>query len=535
MKKIKLSILVSLLLIAAMLLSACSSEGKLKTISSFDTILNPNYDVNANTTDNITELPLLDGYELEKSNKFFAVFQKDTGSQIDIKVVSMLTGEVLLSTTSNGDTGHTVTLYGSLPVFMFRKNSGTNQSKTRYTLYDATGSSLVSTAASLGTPKVFADMILYGTTLYAQDENGKLTEASTIPENLTLSAPDTYSEKYFYYYTSQSIEIYDRDFNYVSRWDLPHSISYLEESYVPFRVLNNGNVFIQYQVKTDAEAEEYDLITFEGSDAYKYNLCTMILEAKTGKTTKVKTNYYFSNIQSAHTLATLTSKGDYFADKLENIAKVYPIVDKRIDTSTPAFDYVLLKNNGEVTASLKLAKQQTASIPTKITNDKYIVSTLYGRAIVNKKGETLLSISNDSLNIVGEYIIGEQAIYNLNMEIVYSLKQNNGTILGKFENAIFVYEEFSDTIYKVLRLKNGSITTVCTVDLSDTEERNSFTHDAEAGYYIVYQAATDEYTYYNSNGELLLKGDFLLRTLTVSSHGTAILVSDAGEYFFLTK
>ena len=535
MKKIKLSILVSLLLLAAMLLSACSGDGKLKTISSYDAILNPNYDVNANTTNSITELPLLDGYKLEKDNRFFAVFQKDTGSQIDIKVVSMLTGEVLLSTTSNGDTGYTVTLYGTLPVFMFRKNSGTSQSKTRYTLYDATGSSLVSTTASLGTPTVFADMILYGTTLYAQDENGKLTEASTIPENLTLSAPDTYSEKYFYYYTSQSIEIYDRDFNYVSRWDLPHSISYLEESYVPFRVLNNGNVFIQYQVKTDAEAEDYDLITFNGNDAYKYDLCTMILEAKTGKTTKVKTNYYFSNIQSAHTLATLTSKGDYFADKLENIAKVYPIVDKRIDTSTPALDYVLLNNDGEVTASLKLAEQQTASIPTKITADKYLVSTLYGRAIVNKKGETLLSISNDSLNIVGEYIIGKQAIYNLNMETVYNLKQNNGTTLGKFENTIFVYEEFSDTIYKVLRLKNGSITTVCTVDLSDAEERNSFTFDAEVGYYTVYQAATNEYTYYNSNGELLLKGDFGLSTLTVSSKGTAILVSDAGEYFFLTK
>ena len=535
MKKIKLSILVSLLLIAAMLLSACSGEGKLKTISSFDTILNPNYDVNANTTDNITELPLLDGYELEKSNNFFAVFQKDTGSQIDIKVVSMLTGNVLLSTTSSGDTGYTVSLYDLLPVFMFRKNSGTNQSKTRYTLYDATGSSLVSTAASLGTPKVFADMILYGTTLFTQDENGKLTEVSTIPENLTLPQPDAYSEKYFYYYTGQSIEIYDRDFNYVSRWDLPYSGSYLEESSVPFYVLNNGNVFIQYLVKTDAEAEEYDLITFNGNNAYKYNLCTIILEAKTGKTTKVKTNYYFTRVLNAQTLADMTGQYPYFSDKLENIAKVRPIVDKRIDTSTPALDYVLLKNNGEVTASLKLAKQQTASIPTKITNDKYLVTTLYGRAIVNKKGETLLSISNDSLNIVGEYMIGEQAIYNLNMEIVYSLKQNNATILGKFENAIFVQEEFSDTIYKVLRLKNGSITTVCTVDLSDAEERNSFTHDAEVGYYTVYQAATDEYAYYNSNGELLLKGDFLLRTLAVSSHGKAILVSDTGEYFFLTK
>ena len=84
-------------------------------------------------------------------------------------------------------------------------------------------------------------------------------------------------------------------------------------------------------------------------------------------------------------------------------------------------------------------------------------------------------------------------------------------------------------------LKNGSITTVCTVDLSDAEEINSFTFNAEVGYYTVYHAATNEYTYYNSNGELLLKGDFGLSTLTVSSKGTAILVSDAGEYFFLTK
>ena len=262
----------------------------------------------------------------------------------------------------------------------------------------------------------------------------------------------------------------------------------------------------------------------------------MILEAKTGKTTKIKTDYYFSSIQTAQDLATPASADNpVYSDKVENVATVRPIVDKRIDTSTPALDYVLLNNDGEVTASLKLAKQQTASFPTKIATDKYLVSTLYGRAIVNKKGETLLRISNDSLSVVGEYIIGEQAIYNLNMETVYNLKQNNGTILAKFENAIFVCEEISDTNYKVLRLKNSIITTICTVDLSDDEEKNSFTYDAAVGYYTVYNAATDEYSYCNSNGELLYKGDFSLRTLAGSSKGTAILVSDAGEYFFLTK
>ena len=76
MKKIKLTALVSLLLITAMLFAACGGEAGLKTISSYDAILNPDYNVNTGVKTSAIALERLDDYILTQSNDNFAVFEK---------------------------------------------------------------------------------------------------------------------------------------------------------------------------------------------------------------------------------------------------------------------------------------------------------------------------------------------------------------------------------------------------------------------------------------------------------------------------
>lgn len=543
MKKIKLTALVSLLLITAMLFAACGGEAGLKTISSYDAILNPDYNVNTGVKTSAIALERLDDYILTQSNDNFAVFEKadfDDGKETDLKVVSLRTGAVVVSQTSTEETVYSVTLSDTTPTFTLCKNYGKNLGKFRYTLYDTAGNAVESTSSSQGNPSIFADMILYGASLYKEDKNGNLNWVTVIPENLTLSsAPHAYSEDYFYINTKYGIKIYDRDFNFTAYWDAPQAVSFLRDEDITREVLNNGNVLIQYAVKLDDEATTYDFADAGSNGLIKYDLCTLILNPKNGNTTAVETNYIFSSLVSAFTLSENEDADNRrFSNSFENIAEVYSIVDKRINSSSSGRDFVLVNNNGAVTASLKLAEHQGMDVPSKIANDTYLVSTEYGRAIVDGKGNTIQSINNWSLTIVGEYIVSERAIYDFNMEIVYDLKQNDAKVAGTFDGTIIIVEEVNDTTYEILRLNDGETNTLCTIDFSDEalDGRDNITWDVVAGYYGIYRYATDEYSYYNAKGDLLLKGDYELETVATSdAHGTAILKSDTDEYFLFTK
>jgi len=542
MKKVKIFGILSLLLVAAMLFAACGGEAAgLKRAASYDVVLNPDYNLYTNMKTLSRAIDRLDDYTLTQSNENFAVFEKEDDENpkaTNLKVLSLRTGAIIVSQITDEETEYSVSLSETTPTFILCRRYGNNLNKTRYTLYDTAGNAVTSTSSSQGNPSVFADMILYGTTLYKEDENGNLTEVKTISENVSLTAPDDYSEGYFYYTTKYGIDIYDRDFNFTTSWELPHSLAYLPNDEIFQGVLNNGNVLIQYAVQLDDDATKYDY-TGVGDEIVKYDLCTLILNAQTGKTTTVETNYVFDWLASEYKLSEVDDANNRrYADGFENIASVRPIENKRINTSSAACSYVLVNNNGKVTTSLKLADYQTSGIPSKLADDTYWSSTEYGTAIVDGKGKTLLSINNRDLTIVGEYIVSERAIYNFSMETVYDLKQNNAKIVSTFDGAILVVEEIKDTTYEILRFRDGEISTVCTIDLSDktAEDSNNATYDANAGYYAVYRAATDEYTYYNAKGETLLKGDYKLQTtITSHTHGTAILKADTGEYFFFTK
>ena len=79
MKRTKLCALVALLLICAMLLASCGDDEKGVTkASSFNAILNPDYNPNADEMTTASTLNGLDGYIIAESNNDFAVFTKNS-------------------------------------------------------------------------------------------------------------------------------------------------------------------------------------------------------------------------------------------------------------------------------------------------------------------------------------------------------------------------------------------------------------------------------------------------------------------------
>ena len=174
----------------------------LSKASSFDKVLNPNYDLTAELT-SASAIDGIDGYTFVDSSGDFAVFVKDS---IDVyepttKVVSLRNGNVILSITSSDFAQYSVELSRKTPTFTVHKRYGENLDKNRYTLYDAAGNTLASQANSISAPTTFADMILFNSTLYEENDTGALVEVCTIPENLKISTPGAYSQNYFYFFT----------------------------------------------------------------------------------------------------------------------------------------------------------------------------------------------------------------------------------------------------------------------------------------------------------------------------------------------
>lgn len=538
MKRTKLCVLVALLLICAMLLASCGGDEKgISKASSFNAILNPDYNPNADKMTTASTLDGLDGYTVAEFNDDFAVFTKesfDTKEQT-IKIVSLRQGTIVLSVTSSEDAQYSVTL-NNTPTFTVHKRYGENLGKDRYTLYDAAGNSIASQLYKLPTPSTFADLILFDSTLYEEDETGKLNEVVTIAENFKISEPDAYSEKYFYFFNKYGVNIYDREFKFKASYETPAGADYVFGDDYTICVLNNGNVLIQYAMQLDPETKEYDFFTESGNEFTKFDLCTYILNPETGKTKEVKADFVIDELVSKYELSEEDDPNNsYFAKDFENLALVNQITDKRINTRSAGSELVLMNNSGKITSSLTLVDSQNSSIPQKIADNTYVVSTEYGRAIVNAKGDTLLTIYNSSLDIVGSHIVGEKAVYNLQMEIIYNLNENEAKILDTLNGSIFIAEEVNDTTYEVICLKDGTVSSLCTIDSSNADS-NQFRIDEQGGYYCVYRSTTEQYSYFNATGDLLITSDYALSTAVTSYiHGTAILKTTNNEYFLLTK
>lgn len=542
MKNTKLLSLVALLLLCAMLFASCgnSTEGIAKA-SSYNTVLNPNYNLTADEISNVAEISEVSGYTFMEANDNFAVFSKDLYEERETttKVVSLRNGSVVLSVKSTVDAVYSIVLHDETPTFVAHKRYGESLAKDRYTLYDAVGNAIDSQLYQLATPEVFADMILYNATLYEEDETGKLNEVVTIAENYKLSSPDAYSEKYFYFFNKYGVDVYDREFKFKASYVTPTGADYVNgTSDYTTVVLNNGNVLIQYAMQLDPETTTYDYLTESGNEFTKYDLCTYILNVEKNKATEIDVNYVIGNMISCFDLLLAQdddAENSYFTDKFENLAVVYEIADKRINTRTTGADIVTINNNGKITSSLKLADNQSANLPTKIADNTYRVYTDYGIAIVNAKGDTLLTIYNYSLEFVGTYLVSPKAIYDLQMNTVYSLTENEATVRGTLNGTIFIAEEVNDTTYELICLRNGTTNSLCTIDTSDPNS-NRFTVNDDDGYYAIYLNTTEQYSYYNAMGELLVTSDYPLNTVVNSSeHGTVILATPNNDFYLLSK
>ncbi len=530
MKKTKLCLMLATVLMLAMLLTSCGG-----TVSSVEKFLNVDYDTSSDVLDEFTAATELTGYSLAEINDEFAIFTKVKDETITYKIVSMRTGKVVQSIAET-KTVCTFALSNNAPVvFVTKVKTLDTDIETTYLVYDATGALVASSEVCNVAPTMFADLVVYNSVAYSVDEKtGALTKKTTIPEYIALGDCDYWNDDYYYVEDNRQLTVYDQSLNVVSTWMAPSYATGLSAF-----LLNDGNVLIQYTYELNSAEKKFDFYenTVEGNTE-KYDLVSLIFDAKKGETKELELDYVVSVVMTNQELYDEEDDNNMFVDSFDNIAVILPIVDQKLDYSAANAELVFMNNNAKAGKSLQMVENQGANIPEKIGEDLYLLQTLTNTVIINGKGSVVKAVNNmTTLTQVGTYFVGAYALYDLTLAEVCNFELDKAEVLETLDNTVFVQFE-TDNGYRIDAYTDGEATTVYTYTKGAAVE-STFDFVTGADMYVLTNTANGENRYFNAEGKLLATVSYDLEVVAVSAeHGTVLCKSIGDEgttYFFITE
>ncbi len=518
MKRIRFIGVIAVILVAAMALSSCSFGATLTKV------LNKDYDLSDNVYTANSTISDLQDFEMVTSSQYFALFTNtNSEGRLIQKVFSLAENKVVNTYTNSSEVAYGINLHATVPAYTVsnpeKAEKAGDPDKMVYRLYDIKGAEIANTEENASPSLLATDLFYFDEAIYAIDENDLITKAADVPEYLSVAKFTKANDKYFYTNNNGNLAVYDRDFNLCSVWSSP-----LYADLLGAYVLNNGNYIVQYAYELADDAEDYDIL----DDSVKYDLVTVIIDVKTGEEKEVKADFVISTLRSNYEYYSdkLDKNENRYTDNFENIAYITYIENKNIDTSVSFnragrnSDVVLIGNNGKVKGSLKSFDTQVASLPSKIADDRYIVDLKTGdEGIINASGKLLNTISANTLTLKAGYFVGEKAIYNADLEVVYDLKENDATVKGSVGNTLFINKKASDDAYDIISIRDGIETTVLSVT---KDSKKTFSIVDGVGYCIA--DGDGNYKYYNVSGTEIASLKYSLSVvLSSSDYDTVIL------------
>lgn len=540
-RKATLSAVIATLLVTVMLLSSCG--GAVKSITSYFDIFDKEmpYESSVSYDTKNVAIPELNNYAVasyteegktvDLVNEEFAVFVKLTETGIlSHKVLSLRSGKVV-ATLAEKDATHEIRFVEDAPAFFVKKTvidpnidillGLDNVVSVSYSLYDAEGNCVV-TSDNKELPYALADLVIYDYAAYTYDNSGVFSKKSDVPEYLLLDKCFYWNDKYLYVEDSQNgYTVYDRDFNSVSYWCTPG----YDMDGCDMYVLNNNDVLVQYKIILDNDATDFDYVI--NNDDYlnlKIDLKTFIVDVESGEAKELKKFSYI--VGGAITKESMLRENDdekaadYF--KFENLVTLIPIVDQHLDDSHASVDLVKFGNDGKIEASVKFVEYQSADIPARIDEDLFTVGLLTGQTAIIKENGEIVHKLDKSYRIVDKYIVGTQAIYDFDLEKVYDIRKNKGTVMGIIDNTVYVQEK-TDGGFNIVAFNKGETKKIYSFNI-DNPSGNVFELMTDAHCYMIYNAASGEFSYYNSEDEGIINTtDKLSLRYASESHSTYLM------------
>lgn len=541
-RKILITVFAVALLSCILLLSSCGDAAK--SIASYFDIFDKDMPYKSGVSYNTayTALPELDGYVIdsyttdggetvELVNEEFAVFVKltDTGV-LSHKVLSLRSGKVVAIFAEKYAT-HEIRFVEDAPAFFVKKTvidpdidiflGFDNVVSIAYSLYDAEGNCVV-TSDNKDLPYVLADFVIYDYAAYTYDNRGVFSKKSDVPEYLLLEKCFYWNDKYLYVEDAHNgYTVYDRDFDSVSYWCAPG----YDMDGCDMYVLNSLDVLVQYKVILDNDAEDFDYVI--NNDDYlnlKIDLETFIVDVETGEAKELEDfNYVIGGVTSKESM--LRGNADKAVEKyfkFENLVTLIPIVNQHLDDSHASIDLVKFSDEGKIEKSIKFVDYQSADIPTRIDDDLFTVGLLTGQTAMIKNDGEIVHKLDKSYRIVDKYIVGTQAIYDFDLNKVYDLRANKASVMGIIENTVYINAETVNG-YNVIAFRGGETKTLYTFN-ADSPSGDVFALVEDAHCYMIFNAGSGEFSYYNSEDERITNTDEILTVRYASERHSTYLM-----------
>jgi hypothetical protein len=530
MRKLKLVGLFAMMLVVAMVLSACA------TVADLNKVLNEKYNTNEKLFTKAEAMSGMEDYApvSELSNDEFVVFvsEEEEGS---LKVFSFRSKSIVQTLSNSADTSYEVDLLDEVAAYVVTKTVAATEEDDEDTVmkyyHDATGAEILSVEKDkeIGGVKAITDkMVIINNVIFNVDEvTGAMTKKADVPAYVSYEDIDDYNDEYFYADADEGVIIYDIDFAPVAIYTAP---SYAEN--VKWFALNNGNVLLQYTVVLDEDAKKFDY----AEEGEKIDLVSLVVTPK-GDVKNVNLDYVVLAVEDNADLYddTKTAEENEYTDKFENIAVILRIENQLLDNEINNADIVLMNNSGKAQQSLKVVDGQVG-IPTKVSDDLYLVTTVYGAALINAKGDVQFAMTQE-VEFTGGYIVSDNGIYDLTFTLVYDFVANDADVENVIGNTIFVKAGDEDK-YSIIAFCNGAQTTVYTYDV-EAETNDEFDFVDEIGYVIIKADADTAYTYYAADGTSLLNVAEEAEFFAGNADMDVILASVEGEesttYYVFSK
>ena len=313
-----------------------------------------------------------------------------------------------------------------------------------------------------------------------------------------LTKAGEYYVDFSHFEGESSVSIYDNSLNTVATYvppayDVLGSDSTLFDLTTHTHILSNGNVIVQYVVGQDILAKKYDFLLLGG----KYNLHTILLEAKTGKVKDLELNYIIREVTFG-----VENEDMGIGKDVENVAIAYPIEDGRINQSGSAAKLLSLKNNGKIAGALELPLTgMTVEYGiTAVAHNRWFINAVNGRSyIVDENGDIVgedFIVSKRN----GDFFLMDNRIYDWNLDVKYDLSSEKIDSIYVMNHSVFF--QTKEGAYKLYA--NGELKTLAEADAVADSKR--FVKYLCKGAYLVMDAndaAGTKYEIYNDQGVLL--------------------------------
>lgn len=241
---------------------------------------------------------------------------------------------------------------------------------------------------------------------------------------------------------------YDKDFNFLFKKNLIESVNAYVSVDSGVYYLDNGSLIYQEVSELGAYSPEIDASTYDYiANGVCYKVSTYLLNASTREYKEIGLPFVIQTVLPMELLLGQdTLESPYGA---QNIAIVQMIDNKKL-VYTNGQQYATLLLYNDLTYKMVPTIDGTSNI-SYLSENRYIVEGDFISTIYNEKGEAVAKIEEDySYN--ESYIYTDRAVYNHNLELVYSLEENDAAIFSPvLSDALVVYKTVDEeTIYYLL-------------------------------------------------------------------------------------